>query len=190
MSKVLYIHLDSADPRLIREWAREGLLPNMQRLLLQGSSIDLEAPRGFGADAMLPSVYTGMDPSEHGRYYHSQETLGDTGPDSASNLNVECETVWSALQRQGKKVVVLDLPKALVSDGFEGVQIANWKTHTSGMKDFKTVPPDLADFLAKQFGPHTDCPCYAHRYDKPDPSVEKQRVGEMQRPGTQLTMAK
>ena len=137
------------------------------------------APRGFGADAMLPSVYTGADPSEHGRYYHSQETLGDTGPGAASNLHTECETVWSVLQREGKKTVVLDLPKAPFGEGFDGVQVANWRTHTSSMRDFKTAPPELADRLVREFGPHTDCPCYAHRYDKFDPSTEDTWLTEM-----------
>lgn len=179
MNKVLYIQLDSADPLLIREWAKQGLLPNLNRVLERGSSVELQAPRGFGADAMLPSVYTGADPSEHGRYYHSQETLGDTGPDAASHLDVECEPVWSVLQQQGRKTVVLDLPKTTVSAGFEGVHIANWKTHTSVMRDFKTVPRDLADHIVEEFGPHTDCPCYAHRYDKFDPSVEHAWLAEM-----------
>lgn len=191
MNKVLYIHLDSADPQLIGEWAKQGLLPHLNSLMEQGSSIQLQAPRGFGADAMLPSVYTGADPSEHGRYYHSQETLGDVGPDAASNLDVECEPIWLALQRQGKRTVVLDLPKATVSTGFNGVHIANWKTHTSVMLDFKTVPPALAQRITEEYGPHTECTCYAHRYDKFDPSVEQAWLTEMcERLDAQKKMAK
>ena len=190
LSRVLYIHLDSADANLIRSWVVSGLLPNIGRLMVQGSSIDLDAPRGFGADAMLPSVYTGMDPSEHGRYYHSQETLGDTGATAASNSNVECETVWSVMQRQGRRTVVVDLPKAPVQH-FAGVQVAQWKTHTSSLKDFRTVPRGLQAEIEQEFGGHTDCTCYAHRYERYDPSNTDEWLAEISdRIDAQLALTK
>ena len=71
-ARVLIVTFDSAEPQLVRQWARQGLLPSLNQLLSDGDFRDIENFAGFGNGVFWPSIYTGTDPSYHGGYYLRQ----------------------------------------------------------------------------------------------------------------------
>lgn len=69
---MLFIGLDSAEPQLLLEWSRAGALPTLRALLDSGAWGALKGPPGQGNGALWPSLFTGVNPGRHGRYYHRQ----------------------------------------------------------------------------------------------------------------------
>ena len=75
-ARVLFIGLDSADPGLLQQWGKAGLLPSLQSLRqrsLKGTTI---LPPGLGSGAMWGSLFTGVSPARHGRYFGRQLDAG------------------------------------------------------------------------------------------------------------------
>jgi predicted AlkP superfamily phosphohydrolase/phosphomutase len=129
VTRVLVIGLDSADRHLIDRWIGEGLLPTLQRLREKGVWGSMTPPPGLGNNAAWPSFFTGASPTKHGRYtycmiaprsYHTAKF----GPD-----DYRCEPFWNSLCRAGRRVAILDVPKAPLAKDLNGVQIADWALH-------------------------------------------------------------
>ncbi len=127
---VLMIALDGAEPRLIERWSRQGLLPNVAKLHASGAWARVTAPRGFGAGAMWPSVYTGMNIANHGRYYFEQIRCGTYRVERVSDeASVRSAPVWKLLSDRGLRVCVVDGDRAPLAEDLNGCQIADWTLH-------------------------------------------------------------
>ena len=66
--KALFIGIDSAEPELLKQWSEDGTLPNLQKIWQSSIWGNVKIPKGFSNGAMWPSLFTGVDPSKHGRY--------------------------------------------------------------------------------------------------------------------------
>src|SRR6266481_705168 len=67
--KVVIIGLDSATWDLIQPWAREGLLPNLSKLIESGVSGDLQSAIPPLTPPAWTSFMTGSNPGKHGISY-------------------------------------------------------------------------------------------------------------------------
>ncbi len=160
-TNLLFVAMDAGDAELLETWMDAGFLPHLNR---QSAAHGIAStPRGFGSDAIWPSVFTGIDPSKHARYYHTQEEAGRYG-ETSRHLEVLREPVWTRLGRANRRVAVLDLPKAPLTPDFDGIQIADWRTHTSTAEETGSWPAGLADRVSEELGGHVLCPCWATRY--------------------------
>ena len=70
MKRVVVIGLDTAEYSLIEKWGKEGLLPNLSRLIQEGAFGLMEsyAPHLPGANWF--SFYLSQQPGVHGLYGH------------------------------------------------------------------------------------------------------------------------
>jgi predicted AlkP superfamily phosphohydrolase/phosphomutase len=174
--KVLFFALDSADPALLTQWMDGGSLPNLASLRSRSIHGGMETPRALGSDAIWPSVFTGVDPSKHGRYYHKQDQAGSYRATGRRCMDVMCDPIWLTLSNAGRRVAVLDMPKAPITEGLNGIQVLDWHSHYSYPEEFRTWPPEHAQFLAENFGDHTTCPCVSTRYQDYDPAGDMMKI--------------
>jgi len=137
-SKVLVLGIDSPVARYIYQWAQEGKLPALKKLIDRGVWCE---------NALVPfptitppnwtSIATGAWPGTHGITDFEQHVPGDPldvthqGFDSAEILS---ETLWQAGERVGKKSIVFNWPTSwppLVKDGYQvagfGLNITDWR---------------------------------------------------------------
>ena len=179
--KVLFFVLDSADPMLLTQWMDDGSLPHLSALRAHSTYGRLETPRGCGSDAIWPSVFTGVDPSKHGRYYHKQDQMGSYHAANRRCINIMRDPVWKILSDAGRRVAVLDLPKAPLTEGLNGIQVLDWHSHYSYAEEFRTWPPEQAHILAETVGGHLTCPCLAIRYQDYDPTGDAEKIAGLRR---------
>lgn len=150
--RVVFLGLDAADPQLIRRWAAAGELPAMARLLRGGAWARVANPPGFYVGAVWPSFYTALSPARHGRYCYSQfdpATYADVRFDAAA---VQGEPFWEALDRAGRRVVVIDVPKSRLSPALRGTHVVDWGTHDPDRQGLRAAPSALAHELVQRYG--------------------------------------
>ena len=157
IKKILVIGLDSADRNLIARWAGDGTLPNFQRLIESAASALVRNPFGLEAGSLWPSFHTGLSPGNHGQYdgYRLYDPL-DYQNKNYGTGELPKGTIWNLLSDAGQRVVVIDAPFTDLSEGLNGVQIADWAPHSrpafGDFGTFRTWPSDLAADIEARFG--------------------------------------
>lgn len=163
LAKVLFIGIDAADKDLILEWSRAGALPNFDKLLQTSTWGITQSPTGLYVGAIWPSFYTGVSPARHARYCYRQFQSGSYEIERVSPRDVKKEPFWEALNRSGKQVAVIDVPKTYTSQLSNGVHIVDWGSHDPDPAGFSVWPESIARDIEKQFGIDTMHNCNAFR---------------------------
>lgn len=150
--KVLFIGLDAADPELITQGCDEGWLPVLQGLRNKGVWAKVKTERGFGDGATWPSLFTGVNPGRHGRYFYQQFVPG-TYEDRKfiQDEDFGHKPFWEYLSQAGRRVAVIDLVKAPLSKGLNGIQIVDWLVH-SQEGSTRSSPVHLASDVIAGYG--------------------------------------
>jgi predicted AlkP superfamily phosphohydrolase/phosphomutase len=158
-SRVVFIGLDSADPGLLRQWEQEGLLPSIHSLRQKSLQGDTILPPGLGTGAMWVSLYSGVSPARHGRYF-GRQIEEDAYRVTAFHPNaVKQEPVWIAASRASKRVAVIDVPVAPLAEKLLGIQIKDWGAHDPVFPSVRTCPPSLAGEVTTRHGSDPVGPC-------------------------------
>ncbi|MDJ0949904.1 MAG: alkaline phosphatase family protein [Alphaproteobacteria bacterium] len=151
-AKVLVIGLDSMEPSLIERWDRSGALPALRRLRERGLMAPLANLPGFGNGVYWPCIYTGVNPGEHGRYFFRQPLPGsyDIG-EFFEDQDIRSEPFWCALSRAGRRVAIIDMVRAPLTPGLNGIQVVDWTTHDRSGQP-RSWPPELISEINARFG--------------------------------------
>ena len=115
--KLLMIGLDGFMMELIKKFVAEGVMPNMAKLMKEGSyskalpSMPVDTPTNW------TTIATGADTAIHGKtsfFVHLPGRSLDDFTFEESWLSNLCmaETLWDAAERQGKDVIVINYPVA------------------------------------------------------------------------------
>lgn len=149
---LLVIGLDAADPGLLLAWAADGSLPHFACLLENSSSGEMHAPPGQYAGAIWPSIHTGCSPARHGRYFHTQLEPGTYSYARFLPPDQKAAPFWAQLSRAGKRVAVIDVPKAPVVEPCNGLQLLDWGAHDPEYGHARSSPSSLAHEIEARFG--------------------------------------
>ncbi|MEQ9464942.1 MAG: alkaline phosphatase family protein [Haliea sp.] len=163
-AKTCLLILEAVEPELLRAGIAKGELPNLASLCASGWQGDINLLPGIGANALWPSLYTGLPPQHHGRFYHQQ--LEDGGYSARETHQTASLTppFWAALAAQGRKVVIVDPPKAPPAQGPELCHISNWRSHFSYRGELAVHPAGLSGELTEAGLQSDQCPCLAQRF--------------------------
>src|SRR5262245_18554629 len=151
-NKVLFLGIDAAEQSLLIEWAREGLLPTFQSLLERGAWGLTRNPPGLYVGAIWPSFHTALSPTRHRRYCYEQFRPLTYEDFRVGPIHAEGEPFWETLRRQGRRVAVIDVPKARVAHELNGIQIVDWGTHDPEYDGMRTYPESLAADIVRKYG--------------------------------------
>jgi len=151
-SKVLLIGLDALDPATTDRLAAGGHLPMFAALSANAHRMALENYPALGAGVFWPSAATGAGPDGHGRYYSVRfdRTTYDR-IDFDDDRDFAAEAVWSTLDREGRRVAVVDWPHAPVQSLERGIVMSNWFAHDA-KRGPRSHPPSLARDIRTRFG--------------------------------------
>ncbi|MEE4146176.1 MAG: alkaline phosphatase family protein [Halieaceae bacterium] len=167
--KVFFLVVEAAEPALLNQWMDAGLLPQLSALRDRSLHGPVRGLRGIGANAIWPSVYTGVGPATHGLYYHDQPESGSYQAEKENRTRVEQQTIWGAASDEGQLVGLVDLPRAFTSKQFNGIQVIDWNTHFSP-PGCESYPSALEEQIAERLGEPAACVCLARQYREPDPA--------------------
>ena len=139
-TKVLLISVDSAEPDLVLRWSDSGFLPALRSLRDDGAWSFVSSTPGLGNHAMWPTFYTGVSPARHGRFYDIQVEPGGYQDVQIGVEEVKREPFWNVISRAGRKVAIINFPKAPLSRDLNGFQLADWGTTISSTPPFVPGP--------------------------------------------------
>ena len=149
--RVLFLAIDSAEPELLRKWADDGSLPTIKSLYESGVSGDSENFAALGSDAMWTSLWTGVLPGQHDRYFYRQIKPGTYRSDIYEPLPDQPAPFWTQLSEQQQKLAIIDIPYTNPPDSLNGIQLVDWLAHDRKFLEPVGFPKGIVDD-ARKFG--------------------------------------
>jgi predicted AlkP superfamily phosphohydrolase/phosphomutase len=147
--KVLFIGLDAADPALLAQGCDAGWLPVLQSLRSQGAWTPVRGPRGFGDGALWPSLFTGVNPGRHGRYFYRQIKLGTYDIENfAEDADFGHRPFWEFVNHASRRVAIIDMIKAPLAKDLNGIQISGWMVESQEGPTRSSPAPLAAEVIA------------------------------------------
>ncbi|MCM5571719.1 alkaline phosphatase family protein [Burkholderiaceae bacterium FT117] len=159
-SRVMAIGLDGADPVLVEKWIAEGRLPNLARMQAEGaygrlrSTVELHGQRmeAFSTEPLWVEFATGCKPTKTGAW-DSMEYFPDRyqirNLDEGSPAFDDFDPFYAL--GESKKVAVLDVPMARLSDRVKGLQVLGWGGHFPHTES-RSLPDGLLGEIVARHG--------------------------------------
>jgi predicted AlkP superfamily phosphohydrolase/phosphomutase len=160
--RLVMLGLDAADSRLLRQWATEGHLPTLARLLARGRVARIATPPAVLEGAVWPTLVSGTGPATHGMFAYAQ-----IDPKSSElRLGLRADRLpevpfWVELSRAGRRVAIVDVPLTRPHTGLNGIQVTNWGAHDWWSWKRVSWPSRLMGDLVRRFGDHPVTTCDA-----------------------------
>ncbi len=172
--RVLIIGLDGATFKLIKPWVKEGKLPTFARLMEEGAYGELKSTPDMMSPAAWTSFFTGKNPAKHGIYNFLDLIPGTLKMRYLNSTHRDGETLWSLLNKAGKKAGVLNVPMTYPAEKVNGFMISGWNAPTIRSKRF-SYPPYLINELLERFGEYALFPTVKKNIarGRPDLGIEE-----------------
>jgi predicted AlkP superfamily phosphohydrolase/phosphomutase len=150
--RVIFIGLDGTPCSLVRRLADDGTMPNMRRLIGEGTLKSMTTTIPEISSVAWSSFMTGVNPGKHGIY-----GFLDLQPQSykvyfPNAKHVRSDTLWDLLGRRGKRSVVINVPSTYPAREINGVLISGFVAISL---EKATYPPSLLPRL-KELGYQID----------------------------------
>lgn len=141
MGKLIIIGLDGAPFKLIQRWADEGVLPNLKKLINNGTFGPLISTYLPETPIAWTSIVTGKNAGKHGIFDWSERVNGSY--EIGVTLSTSCQEspLWEIIGREGKKVGVFNVPLTYPPREVSGYLISGFDTPS--LKSCFTYPPSL-----------------------------------------------
>lgn len=165
-NKILVIGLDGAEPSLLFKWAQDGELPNIRKLIKEGSSGNLKTTYPPMTAPAWTAYMTGKNPGNTGVFDFVQRIPGkyekvefnplfgekEGGIDfSVITANmIKSKKIWEIISEANKKVGVMHVPMTYPPDKVNGFFISGMGTPNPN-SNF-TYPAELRDRLINGLG--------------------------------------
>jgi len=147
--KTVVVGLDGATFDLIKPWAKEGSLPNLARIMEQGSYGNLMSIIPPLTTPAWASFMTGKNPGKHGIFDFAERIDGSYDIRWVTSLSRHGRSLWNIINSYGGKVGVINIPNNYPLEEVNGFMIA-WMD-APDTKNF-TYPPQLAKEIKEEIG--------------------------------------
>jgi predicted AlkP superfamily phosphohydrolase/phosphomutase len=150
MNKVLMIGLDGATFSLLKPLAADGIMPFLKRFIAEAVHGDLMSTRNPLTPPAWISMITGRSPHVHGIYDFLRPATLDDGSvflKVNDSREIRCETIWSMVSRQDKRVTSLNfygMSPPVPVNGYIVSGFVPWKHLRHGI-----YPPSLFETIKK-----------------------------------------
>jgi predicted AlkP superfamily phosphohydrolase/phosphomutase len=124
--KVLVIGLDGATFDVIEPWVSEGHLPNIGRLMREGTWGPLESTIHPLTPTAWTTFVTGKNPGRHGIYDFALFRSGSYEPILTDATHSRAASIFQLLSLAGKRVVAYNIPWTFPPEPVNGVMIAGF----------------------------------------------------------------
>ena len=144
-NRLLVIGLDGATFDLMQPWAAAGELPNLQRLMNEGSWGPLRSVvHPFTAQAWT-SMVTGCQQGKHRVFDFWERDFSTYGFRLLNASHRALPAIWNLLSAAGKDVIIVNLPQTYPPEPVQGVMVSG--RDTPGLGAAYTYPPGLKSEL-------------------------------------------
>ena len=143
--RLVVIGLDGATFDLIEPWVAAGKLPNLQRLMAEGSYGPLRSVvHPFTAQAWT-SMVTGCQQGKHRVFDFWERDYQTYGFRLLNASHRALPALWNLLSQAGKDVIIVNLPQTYPPEPVKGVMVSG--RDTPGLGAGYTYPDDLKEEL-------------------------------------------
>ncbi len=143
LNKVILLGIDGATPGLLLPWAREGKLPNLARVLADGTHGTLQSTLPPYSASAWVSMMTGRHPSKHGVLDFFSQEAGPGRHEFISSATVRGEAIWHTLGRHGISTGMVNIPLTYPPSAVNGYMVSGFMT-PKGRQDY-TYPNELRE---------------------------------------------
>lgn len=149
IKRVLVVGLDGATWDILRPLATAGRLPNMQRIMQNGTHARLQSTIPPATPAAWTSMFTGKNPGRHGIYGFQKLDPQTYEFDTVRTHRHREKALWQLLSEQGKRAIMMDVPFTYPPQPFNGLMITGYGTPRTPETVF-TYPADLRAILPSE----------------------------------------
>lgn len=144
MNKLLVIGLDGAPFELIQQWTRSGHLPNLAKLIEQGSFGVLRSTIPVHSPTAWASFITGLNPGNHGVFDFVRREMDGYRLRVIRADQIKGDSLWHLLGQNGRQVGVMNVPMTYPPEKVNGFLISGL-----GTPDYVTYtyPPEMSEEL-------------------------------------------
>lgn len=146
-NKVFIMGLDGGTWDVLKPLMEEGKMPHLSGLAERGMSGVLKSTVTPETASAWTTFQTGVNSGKHGIFDFFQYLPGDYNPLVISSQMIPLETIWQILSRQGKKVIVVNVPITYPAYEVNGLMVTCMLTPS--VKSNFTYPPELAEEILK-----------------------------------------
>ncbi len=152
-NRILAIGLEAAEPTLLEKWVRENHLPNIAKLLQEGSYSRMLSPAEVSSGATWSSINCGVTPGKHGMGFCHRQYLNGTYQTRKKRADeVNRKPFWVQLNQQGKSIAVMDVPETK-PENVNGVELVGWGLEYEAWHTSST-PKKLIGQIGEEYGMH------------------------------------
>jgi predicted AlkP superfamily phosphohydrolase/phosphomutase len=120
--RLCVIGIDALDPDLLQKWKAD--LPTFRRLMEQGGWARLQSTFPPDSIPAWTTIYTGVDPSEHGALEYINYMDIRQGPGRINNERLRGKTFWDRVSDAGYRVTILNPFMAYPSWPVNGLMVS------------------------------------------------------------------
>ena len=151
--RILVIGLDGATYDILDPMRAEGRMPNLDRLIKEGTAGILYSTKPPITPAAWTTFMTGKGPGRHGiidfeRYDPRTNTLSFN-----STYEIREPTIWNILSSKGLRVGSINLPMTFPPKPVNGFLISGFETPSTDVEF--TYPPELKDDILSRWPGYT-----------------------------------
>ena len=177
--RTLIIGLDGATFDLIDPLAAQGRLPNLSRLMSEGSRAVLRAFPNMNSASAWSSIVTGCNPGKHGVYdFGDSPNAGKPGWRPITARNRRRDPFWRILSDAGRKVGVFNVPISYPADPINGWMISGMDAPGPASPGFTQPPGLIADLRSAGINYVLDVPNLGAQHQR-NPFSMPQSVRDM-----------
>ena len=151
-TKLLIIGLDGASFNVLDPLIEAGQLPNIARLIAQGTRANLRTTFPPITAVAWSSFMTGKNPGKHGIFEFVRRDKNSARELAVNASFREGRAVWDYLGDSGKRVIVHNFPCTYPVKPLNGLMISDFMT-PAGRRDI-SYPASLVEELESKFGPY------------------------------------
>jgi predicted AlkP superfamily phosphohydrolase/phosphomutase len=151
--KVFVLGLDGATFDLITPWVAKGDLPNIKRLMDEGSYGDLMSAIPAHSAPSWSSFITGKNPGKHGIFDFSEHVEGSYEVRFVNASRRQGMSIWMIASQYDKKVAVVNVPMTFPPEKVNGIMISGMDS--PGIDSNFTYPIRLSDELKSVIGDYS-----------------------------------
>ncbi len=142
--RLLVIGLDGTPYSYLMERTAAGELPNLARLLREGSAVPMRSSLPFVSSVAWSTILTGVNPAGHGIFGFIDRQPGSGKLFIPNARHLRGPTLYDAVGAAGKRSIVVNVPVTYPPRPIEGVLVAGF---LAPRLEKATYPPELADEL-------------------------------------------
>jgi len=148
--RVFLLGLDGATWKVISRFIQRGSLPNLARLLEQGTSGVLNSTIPYLTPVAWASLLTGVGPAKHGIFGYNvmKNSDGIVSGSLANRSKIKVATVMDIYAQLGRKVISINVPMTYPPRPHDGIIITGLMTPSRESRFYH--PPDLLTELSAQ----------------------------------------